>query len=74
MIPQSSSASQPPRRFGVGIDTSRFGHHACLLRHDLQPASAEFAFPESAEGYQLLRQTLKRILDGAAGPAHFSIR
>jgi transposase len=74
MLPQSSSALQPVRRFGVGIDTSRYGHHACLLRHDLQPAGPEFAFAESAQGYQQLRLCLGRVLGDAAGPAHFCIR
>ena len=76
MLPQSSSASQPPRRVGVGIDTSRYGHHACLLRHDLQPAGPEFAFAESAEGYQQLRSVLERVLGEGegAGPVHFCIR
>jgi hypothetical protein len=67
MLPQSSSALQPVR-FGVGIDTSRYGHHACLLRHDLQPAGPEFAFAESAQGYQQLRLCLERVLGDAAGP------
>ena len=76
MVPQTSSASQPPRRVGVGIDTSRYGHHACLLRHDLQPAAPEFAFAESAEGYQQLRQVLDRIMGEGEGegPVHFGIR
>ena len=74
MLPQTSSASQEPRRFGVGVDTSRYGHHACLLRHDLQPAAVDCPFAESAQGYQKLRQALERILNDNPGPVHFSIR
>jgi transposase len=45
-------------RFGVGIDTSRYGHYACFLRDDLQPAAEELTFAESAKGYELFRQRL----------------
>jgi transposase len=48
-------------RFGVGIDTSRYGHHACFLRHDLQPAADELAFAESAQGYDRFRQRLVHL-------------
>ena len=48
-------------RFGVGIDTSRYGHYAAFLRDDLQPAADELAFAESAEGYAQLRDRLERI-------------
>jgi hypothetical protein len=36
MLPTSAPAPQPPRRFGVGIDTSRYGHYAAFLKDDLQ--------------------------------------
>ena len=73
MLPHSAPAPQSPRRFGVGIDTSRYGHYAAFLRDDLQPAAAELQFAESAAGYALLRQRL----DGLAqqhGPVHFLVR
>jgi len=57
-------AGCPAARFGVGIDTSRYGHHACFLRDDLQAAAAELSFPESAAGYEQFRQ---RLLGIAAG-------
>jgi hypothetical protein len=38
MLPHYAPAPQSPRRFGVGIDTSRYGHYAAFLRDDLQPA------------------------------------
>ena len=41
MLPSSASIPQSMRRIGVGIDTSRYGHYACFLRDDLQPAAAE---------------------------------
>ena len=61
MLPQPPSAPPAPRRFGVGIDTSRYGHYAAFLRDDLQPAAAELQFPESAAGYALLRQRLDHL-------------
>ena len=73
MLPQSPSASQAPRRFGVGIDTSRYGHYAAFLNEQLQPAAAELQFPESAAGYALLRGRLDS-LTRRHGPAHFVVR
>jgi transposase len=60
----SASAAPPaasPARFGVGIDTSRYGHYACFLRDDLQPACAELSFAESASGYEMFRQRLAHL-------------
>jgi transposase len=60
-------------RFGVGIDTSRYGHYACFLRDDLQPATAELSFAESAAGYDQFRQRLLGV--AARHPAvHFVVR
>src|SRR5262249_38253108 len=63
MLPRPPSVPQSPapRRVGVGIDTSRYGHYACFLREALQPAAAELTFTESAAGYQQLRQRLELI-------------
>ena len=58
---------------GVGIDTSRYGHYAAFLRHDLQPAAAELQFAESGSGYDQLRQRLERIVT-AHGRVHFHVR
>jgi transposase len=73
MLPSSRSASQAPRRVGVGIDTSRYGHYAAFLRDDLQPAAEELAFAESADGYAQLRARLERITQ-RYGPCHFVVR
>src|SRR6266508_2392949 len=73
MLPQQPSASQAPRRFGVGIDTSRYGHYAAFLNEELQPAAPELQFPESAAGYALLRQRLERLAQRHR-PAHFVVR
>src|SRR5437868_3610515 len=73
MLPQPAPASQSPRRFGVGIDTSRYGHYAAFLRDDLQPAAAELPFAESAAGYALLRGRLEQIAQ-RHGPVHFAVR
>jgi transposase len=63
----------PTTPFGVGIDTSRYGHHAAFLRDDLHPAAEELAFAESAAGYELFRQRLLGI--AARHPAvHFAVR
>ena len=74
------AAGLPPRadgapiRMGVGIDASRYGHHAAFLRDDLQPAAAELSFAESAAGYAQLRQRLEHIALRAAGAVQFQIR
>jgi transposase len=73
MLPRHATAPQSPRRFGVGIDTSRYGHYAAFLRDDLQPAAAELPFPESAAGYALFRQRLECIVR-RHGPVHFVVR
>src|SRR5262245_61453967 len=62
-----------PRRIGVGIDTSRYGHYAAFLKDDLQPAADELAFAESAAGYQLLRARLD-VLARRHGPCAFHVR
>jgi transposase len=72
MLPQSSSTAQAPR-IGVGIDTARYGHYACFLKDDLQPAAPELSFAESAAGYQQLRQRLQQIAK-RYGPVHFVVR
>lgn len=73
MLPQPAAAPQSPRRFGVGVDTSRYGHYAAFLKDDLQPAADELQFPESAAGYEQLRQRLQRIAQ-RGGPVHFVVR
>ena len=73
MLPSSASTPQSIPRVGVGIDTSRYGHYACFLGNDLQPAGAELSFAESAAGYQQLRQRLEQIVQ-RHGPVQFVIR
>jgi transposase len=65
--------ADPPTPIGVGIDTSRYGHHASFLRPDLQPAAADLAFVESAQGYQQLRDRLDAIAS-KHGRVHFHFR
>ena len=73
MLPQHAPAPQSPRRIGVGIDTSRYGHYAAFLRDDLQPAADELAFPESAAGYALLQKRLQGIV-GRYHAVDFAVR
>jgi Transposase len=73
MLPHPAPTPQWPRRVGVGIDTSRYGHYAAFLRDDLQPAAAELAFPESAAGYAQFRQRLGHIAQ-RHGPVAFVVR
>jgi transposase len=74
MLPQPPHLPQPPAvRCGVGIDTSRYGHHAAFLRDDLQPAAPDLAFAESPTGYAQLRRRLEQIAQ--RHPAvHFVVR
>jgi hypothetical protein len=73
MLPQQGTAPLQMRRFGVGIDTSRYGHYAVFLNDHLQPAGDELAFAESADGYALLQQRLYHIVQ-RHGPAAFHVR
>jgi hypothetical protein len=73
MLPRPPSAGQSPRRCGVGLDTSRYGHYAVFLQDDLQPAADQLAFAESAAGYALFRQRLQHILT-RQGPLAFVVR
>ncbi len=43
---------------GVGIDTSRYGHHVSFLRDDLQPATEPRVITEAKQGYNKLLNTL----------------
>ena len=74
--PQSANppADGPPLvTFGVGIDTSRYGHYAAFLRDDHQPAADELQFAESADGYAQFRQRLEHIA-GRHTAVAFAIR
>lgn len=46
---------------GVGIDTSRYGHHVTFLKPDLQPAAPPLEIPETPDGYDLLRQQFEQL-------------
>jgi len=62
MKTKSPHRSTPaPNSIGVGIDTSRYGHHVTFLRDDRQPATAPLTILENPEGYQQLRQTLETL-------------
>jgi transposase len=73
MLPEHAATPQSPRRIGVGVDTSRYGHYAVFLRDDLQPAADELSFPESAAGYALFRQRLQALAQ-RHGAVDFAIR
>src|SRR5262249_34816298 len=73
MLPHHAPTPQSPRRFEVGIDTSRYAHSAVSLNDDLQAAAPELQFPESAAVYALLRQRLQRLTQ-QHGSVHFSVR
>jgi transposase len=72
-LSNNSLGSPAATPIGVGIDTSRYGHHATFLRPDLQPAAADLPFVESAQGYEQLRQRLG-VIAGKHGPVHFHFR
>ena len=46
---------------GVGIDTSRYGHHVTFLQADLQPATKPIEICESREGYDKLLHVLQDL-------------
>jgi hypothetical protein len=69
----TTAAADTPIPIGVGIDTSRYGHHATFLRPDLQPAAADLNFVESGQGYQQLRDRLDAIAS-KHGHVHFHFR
>ena len=46
---------------GVGIDTSRYGHHVSFLRDDLQPATEPIMITENRKGYEQLLGTLQDL-------------
>jgi transposase len=73
-VPVATHALPALVSVGVGIDTSRYGHHACFLRADLQPAAADLKFVESAAGYQQLRERLQAIAAPHGGRVHFHCR
>ncbi len=73
MLPHPAPVPQSPRRFGVGIDTARYGRCAAFLREDLQPAAADLSFPESGASYARLRQRLEDLARRHA-PACFAAR
>ena len=46
---------------GIGIDTSRYGHHVSFLRDDLQPAAEPLTMTETREGYDTLLRKLQEL-------------
>jgi transposase len=69
----ASSTALPAVPFGVGFDTSRYGHHVTFLRHDLERACPPFEFPESRAGYDRVLQQFQRLAQRCP-TAHFHIR
>jgi transposase len=63
----------PAVLFGVGFDTSRYGHHVTFLRHDLQLACPPFEFLESRSGYNRVLDQLGRLAQPFPS-VHFHIR
>jgi len=65
-------ASLEPVRFGVGIDTARYGHHVSFMDAERELVAPGLAVSESAEGYQRLRKQLEK-LRGKHPNAHFHV-
>jgi transposase len=57
----TTAQSSTVTAIGVGIDTSRYGHHVSFLRDDLQPATEPMAITENREGYDKLLSTLRDL-------------
>src|SRR5437016_5344702 len=49
--PTTAPALPQTVTIGVGLDTSRYGHHASFLGGDLENAAADLDFVESGAGY-----------------------
>lgn len=58
---------------GVGLDTSRYGHHASFFGHDLEEVDDELNFVESGASYQAFRAHLD-ALAAKHGNVHFHFR
>jgi transposase len=71
--PTSAAALAPLVAVGVGLDTSRYGHHASFLASDLEDADADLDFVESGAGYQQFRARLD-ALAAKLGSVHFHFR
>jgi transposase len=62
--PDPSTRADPSiTEFGVGIDTSRYGHYVAFLDADLQQAAAELEVAESAHGYGKLRHRFVELVN-----------
>lgn len=57
----TGNASPNPVRIGVGIDTARYAHHVSFLDEQKRTAAKPFHFTETAEGYQKLQRTFKKL-------------
>jgi hypothetical protein len=57
----TTAQSSTVTAIGVGIDTSRYGHHVSFLRDDLQPAAEPLAITENREGYDKLLSRLRDL-------------
>lgn len=58
---------------GIGLDTSRYGHHASFLDRSLQEADDDLDFVESGAGYQEFRARLDALV-AKHGNVHFHFR
>jgi transposase len=61
IVMKNATATAPVRHFGVGIDTSRYGHEVSFLREDRQPAAPRRTITETRQGYQQLQAALERL-------------
>jgi len=70
------SFAATPVAIGVGLDTSRYGHHASFLDRALEKADDDLDFVESGAGYQQFRARLDALAAKVAqhGSVHFHFR
>lgn len=60
-IVSNEATHSPAVPIGVGLDTSRYGHHASFLNNALEDADDDLDFVESGAGYQQFRARLDAL-------------
>ncbi len=74
MLPQHAPAPQSPRRIGVGIDTSRYGHYAVFLTRRPPARRRRTLLPRVRRRLRPLPPTPRKRIVQRYGAVHFVVR